>query len=116
MPYPIRAAGGRSRSEPPSQIELPGVPLGAFPGSLYDEVTFDLAVDDVYVFCSDGVFEAQDETADEFGVERLLRVVDDTRHLGARDIVNAIFGAVQDFRGDTQANDDMTAVALKITS
>ena len=116
LPYPIRAAGGRSRSEPPRQIELPGVPLGAFPGSLYDEVTFDLAADDVYVFCSDGVFEAQDQTAAEFGVERLLKVVDDTRHLGARDIVDAIFAAVQDFRGDTQANDDMTAVALKITA
>jgi len=116
LPYPIRARGGRSRPEPPAQIELPGVPLGAFPGSLYDEVTFDLAVGDVYVFCSDGVFEALDQTGSEFGVDRLLRVVNETRHLGARDIVNAVFGAVQDFRGDTQANDDMTAVVVRITS
>jgi serine phosphatase RsbU (regulator of sigma subunit) len=29
--------------------------------------------------------------------------------------VDAIFSAVQDFRGETAPNDDMTAVALKIT-
>jgi serine phosphatase RsbU (regulator of sigma subunit) len=32
----------------------------------------------------------------------------------AREIVDAIFTAVQEFRGDTPPNDDMTAVALKI--
>ena len=116
LPYPIRAAGGRSMSEPPAQIELPGVPLGAFPGTMYDEITFDLAVGDVYVFCSDGVFEAQDQERGEFGADRLLKVVNDSRHLGARDIVDAIFGAVQEFRGDAQANDDVTAVVVRITA
>ena len=37
-------------------------------------------------------------------------------HKTAREIVDAIFAAVQDFRGDTPPNDDMTAVALKITT
>jgi sigma-B regulation protein RsbU (phosphoserine phosphatase) len=114
LPYPVRAPGGKCHA--PAQIELPGVPLGAFPGTLYDEVTFDLSVGDVYVFCSDGVFEANDQAGAEFGVDRLLKVVDETRHLGARDIVNAIFGAVQDFRGDTPANDDITAVVVRITN
>jgi sigma-B regulation protein RsbU (phosphoserine phosphatase) len=117
LPYPIRHSGGkREESVPPAQVELPGVPLGAFPGTLYDELTFDLVTGDVYVFCTDGVFEAQDRAGREFGAERLVKVIDETRHLPARDIVNAIFGAVQDFRGDTQANDDMTAVALRITA
>jgi hypothetical protein len=29
--------------------------------------------------------------------------------------VDAIFAAVQDFRGETAPNDDMTAVAIRIT-
>ena len=41
-----------------AQIELPGVPLGSFLGSTYDEVTFALHAGDVFVFCTDGVFEA----------------------------------------------------------
>ena len=39
-----------------------------------------------------------------------------TRLRTARDIVDAIFAAVQEFRGETPPNDDMTAVALKITA
>ena len=114
VPYPIRGAGRDQK--PPAQIELAGVPLGAFPGTLYDELTFDLAPGDLYVFCTDGVFEAQDECRREFGAARLMKVIDETRHLSARDIVDAIFAAAQEFRGETLPNDDMTAVAVKITA
>ena len=111
LPYPIRWSGGAV-----SQIELPGVPLGAFAGSTYDELTFDLAAGDVYVFCSDGVFEANDALGLEFGADRLMKVVADSRQLPARGLVDAIFDAVHEFRGETPPNDDMTAVALKITT
>jgi sigma-B regulation protein RsbU (phosphoserine phosphatase) len=111
LPYPIRCT-----ADSVSQIELPGVPLGSFAGSTYDELSFDLARDDVFVFCTDGVFEANDAIGREFGAERLLQVVTETRQKPAREIVDAIFAGVQDFRGDTPPNDDMTAVALRITT
>jgi sigma-B regulation protein RsbU (phosphoserine phosphatase) len=111
LPYPIRCRGDTS-----SQIELPGVPLGAFAGSTYDELSFDLKPGDVFVFCSDGVFEANDALEREFGAERLIDVVTAMRQKPARELVDAIFEAVQDFRGDTPPNDDMTAVALRITA
>jgi sigma-B regulation protein RsbU (phosphoserine phosphatase) len=109
LPYPVRSSGGQAE-----QIALPGVPLGSFAGSTYDELSFDLARDDVFVFCTDGVFEANDALGREFGAERLLQVVNETRTRTAREIVDAIFAAVQEFRGETPPNDDMTAVALKI--
>jgi sigma-B regulation protein RsbU (phosphoserine phosphatase) len=111
LPYPIRCSG-----EAVNQIELPGVPLGSFAGTTYDELSFDLACGDVFVFCSDGVFEANDALGREFGAERLIEVVKGARQRPARELVDAIFAAVQDFRGDTPPNDDMTAVALKITA
>src|SRR5215813_11241403 len=110
LPYPIRCSG-----DAVAQIELPGVPLGSFAGSTYDEVSFDLAPGDLFVFCTDGVFEANDALGREFGAERLLQVVAATRARPAREIVDAIFAAVQEFRAETPPNDDMTAVALKIT-
>ena len=110
LPYPIRCSGASV-----AQIELPGVPLGSFAGSTYDELSFDLAAGDVFVFCTDGVSEANDALGREFGAERLLAVVAETRARAAREIVDAIFDAVQDFRGDTPPNDDMTAVVLKMT-
>ena len=109
LPYPVRCSDGRAE-----QITLPGVPLGSFAGSTYDEVSFDLAKGDLFVFCTDGVFEANDALGREFGAERLLEVIGAVRTSTAREIVDAIFSAVQEFRGETPPNDDMTAVALKI--
>ena len=111
LPYPVRCRG-----EGAGQIELPGVPLGSFAGSTYDEVALELAPGDVYVFCTDGVWEANDALGREFGAARLLRVINETRQQPARQVVDAIFESVQEFRGDTPPNDDMTAVVLKITA
>jgi sigma-B regulation protein RsbU (phosphoserine phosphatase) len=109
LPYPVRCSG-----EVISQVEIPGVPLGLFAGSTYDEVSFDLIPGDLYVFCSDGVYDANDARGHEFGLERLLEVVRESRLLPAREIVDGIFTAVHEFRGDTAPNDDMTAVALRM--
>jgi sigma-B regulation protein RsbU (phosphoserine phosphatase) len=110
LPYPIRCS-----SDGCGQIELPGVPLGSFPGTTYDEVTYALHAGDVFVFCTDGVFEAMNEAGDEFTAERLIDVVTGARDLPARGIVEAVFRAVAEWRGEAQANDDMTAVAVRIT-
>ena len=71
LPYPIRAS-----ADGVSQIELPGVPLGSFQGSTYDEVTLALHAGDVFVFCSDGVFEAMNVNGEEFTAARLIEVVE----------------------------------------
>jgi sigma-B regulation protein RsbU (phosphoserine phosphatase) len=119
LPYPIRwkksdhddcAIGGAAE-----QMELAGVPLGSFSGTSYDERAYDLEVGDLFVFCTDGVFDATDSQGRFFGPERLLEVVGRSCHAPARQVVDEIFAAVQAFRGEALPNDDMTAVAVKIT-
>jgi serine phosphatase RsbU (regulator of sigma subunit) len=60
------------------------------------------------------VFEANDLFLREFGAARLLSVIDESRDQSPREIVDSIFDAVQQFRGEALPNDDMTAVAVKI--
>jgi sigma-B regulation protein RsbU (phosphoserine phosphatase) len=110
LPYPIRCSG-----ETAAQVVLPGVPLGSFAGSVYDELSFELVPGDVYLFCSDGVFEANDGRGREFGAERLKKVVVECRKLPAKAMVEAVFAAVTDFRDEAPARDDMTVVAVRIT-
>jgi sigma-B regulation protein RsbU (phosphoserine phosphatase) len=110
VPYPIRASG-----DTVAPIELPGVPLGTFFGVTYDEVTLPIAVDDVFVFSSDGVSEAMNTRGEEFGSERLIEVVRASRQLPAKDIVAAIVNAVEDHRAGAASNDDTTVVVLKLT-
>jgi len=118
LPYPIRAPskdGADGPPSPPAQIELAGIPLGSFPGSSYDEAAFALLSGDLFVFFTDGVSEAEDGLEREFGIARLLQLIEESREKSARELVDAIFAAVQDFRGETTPNDDMTAVAIRMT-
>ena len=111
LPFPVRYNAGKA-----AQIPMPGVPLGSFAGSSYDEVTLDLEAGDVFVFCSDGIFEAFDEAGREFGAGGIIEVVERTHASDAKEIVGAIFGAMQAFRGDAEQTDDQTAVVVKITA
>ena len=109
LPYPVR-----STNESTTLVELPGVPLGAFVGVNYDELSFPLNAGDVYVFCSDGVSEAMNEASEEFTTPRLIEVVRESRHLPAAEIVQRIMSAVAEHRAGFPPNDDTTVVVVKI--
>jgi sigma-B regulation protein RsbU (phosphoserine phosphatase) len=109
LPYPVRVSGDTA-----TLLELPGVPLGAFVGVSYDEISMPLGPGDVFVFCSDGVSEAMNERNEEFTTTRLLEVVKGARALPASQIVQRIVTAVSEHRGGFPPNDDMTVVAVKI--
>ena len=108
VPYPVHCTPDRCEL-----IEAPGVPLGSFFGSTYDELTFPIEANDVFVFCSDGVSEAMNTRGEEFTSERLIEVVKKARAQNAREIVQAIVSAVEEWRDGAPPNDDMTVVALK---
>ncbi len=109
LPYPVRCAG-----ETCERVAVGGVPLGSFFGSTYDELTLPLQRDDVFVFCTDGVFEAVNPEGEEFGPERVLQVVAANRAGSAQKLVDAVVAAVEAFRGGAPANDDTTVVVVKM--
>ena len=109
VPYPVRASG-----DTVAQIESPGVPLGSFYGTTYDEVTLPIAKDDVFMFCSDGVSEAMNRKSEEFTSEGVISVVQKSRTLSAREIVDNLVRAVDDHRAGFPPNDDTTVVAVRI--
>jgi sigma-B regulation protein RsbU (phosphoserine phosphatase) len=111
LPFPVRYTEGKA-----AQLPMPGVPLGTFAGTTYDELTVDLHTGDVFVFCSDGIFEAFDEEGREFGARRIIEVVERTHAAAAKEIVGSIFGAMQAFRGDAEQTDDQTVVVVKVTA
>jgi phosphoserine phosphatase RsbU/P len=110
LPYPIRASG-----DSVAQIDLPGVPLGSFGSSTYDEVSFELHTGDLFVFCSDGIFETWNAAGQEFGAGGIVKAITENRDKPAKDIVSAIFGAMQAFRGASEQTDDQTVVVVRLT-
>jgi sigma-B regulation protein RsbU (phosphoserine phosphatase) len=109
LPFPVKFADGKAQ-----QLEMPGTPLGSFGGSQYDDFQFPLEAGEIYVLCSDGIFEAFDEAGEEFGARRVLDVIERTNALSSKEIVNEVFNAVQLFCGDAPQSDDRTVVVVKI--
>lgn len=90
-----------------------GVPLGLFPGMAWEEVSLTLEDGDVLVLYSDGVSEAQTDTYDEFGPERLADIVDRERHRPASAITEAIVEAIDTFVEGAPQFDDITLMVIK---
>lgn len=111
LPYPLHVS-----ARGVEKIELPGVPLGSFPSSTYDEYTVDLTPGDVFVFCSDGISETFNEAGEEFGSARVGETALENLDKSAKEIVDAIFGTMQAFRGEAEQTDDQTVVVVKITA
>ena len=62
LPYALR-----STAEGCTPIELPGIPLGTFPGTEYDQAIIEIAAGDIFVFCTDGIYETFNASDEEFG-------------------------------------------------
>jgi serine phosphatase RsbU (regulator of sigma subunit) len=54
--------------------------------------------------------------SEEFGSERLIEVVRQSRDRSAREIVQAVLDAVEDHRAGFAPNDDTTVVVLRLNS
>jgi sigma-B regulation protein RsbU (phosphoserine phosphatase) len=110
LPYMLR-----STPEGCAPVELPGIPLGTFPGTVYDQKVLEIAQGDVFVFCTDGIYETFDAGGDEFGTERVAAIVQASRGEPAAAIADAVFAAAEAFRGDGAQADDLTIVVVRIT-
>jgi sigma-B regulation protein RsbU (phosphoserine phosphatase) len=110
LPFPVRVSGDVG-----GQIALPGLPLGSFAASTYDEVNLEIETGDIFVFFSDGISETFDSAGDEFGAGRVIETVKANRDQPANEIVRAVFNAMRLFRGTAAQTDDQTVVVVKIT-
>ena len=109
LPYALHSTSDRC-----VPIELPGVPLGTFPGTVYDQVSVELSQGDVFVFCTDGIYETFDAGGEELGTARVADMIQRHRLEPAAAIADAVFGETEAFRGDGPQGDDMTVVVVKI--
>jgi sigma-B regulation protein RsbU (phosphoserine phosphatase) len=111
LPYPLHLHEGRA-----SSIELAGVPLGSFDQSVYEQRQLALQAGDLFVFYTDGIVDALDEEGREFSLARLCAIIEEQQSKPAQQIVEAVFEAIDRFRGGAPRADDTTLVVVKITA
>lgn len=98
-------------------IELAGhdIPLGIDADWAFNEQQSDsLRQGDVLVIGTDGIWECFNPQGDQFGKERLRRVIQDASGGSAESIAKAVSRACHAWRGEREQNDDITLVVIKL--
>jgi sigma-B regulation protein RsbU (phosphoserine phosphatase) len=90
-----------------------GMAMGVVTGIELEQREVRLRPGDLVLFYTDGVTDALNEELDEFGLQRLQRVVQAHRGESAVEVVRAINRAVDQFIGTAPQFDDSTLVVLK---
>jgi len=96
------------------EIETQGPPLAVVKGYAYDDAArIPMGAGDMVVLVSDGFFEWPNAAGEQFGIERVMRVVSDHRRESPSGVIERLREAVKRFAGSAEHPDDMTAVVVK---
>lgn len=93
------------------RLEPGGAVLGPFPSWNYKQEEIDLRAGDRLLLFTDGVTELRSSAGDEFGEDRLIRLLIENRQLDAEALRDRIVQAVVDFGGG-EFQDDATLLVL----
>jgi serine phosphatase RsbU (regulator of sigma subunit) len=90
------------------------IPLGLMPElSAAEPLLVHLEEGDLIVLATDGFFEWENASGDEFGSERMEQVIRRSCHLAPEEIIAELYSAVKHFAAGTKQMDDLTAVVIK---
>ena len=114
---------GRPRPEPNlagvrvGVLEGTGIALGLERGPVFEEqieeVRFPLESDGLFVFYTDGITETMNDTEEQYGEDRIVRILERSRSLPAIQIQQAILDDAAAFRGHAEQYDDVTLTVVK---
>ena len=88
-------------------------PIGLNPEEFCELASAELTSGDVLVFYTDGVTEAENLLAEEFGMERLSAEVQRGSSLSAEGLMDDIFSSAANFSKDVGFGDDVTILVVK---
>ncbi|MBI9072532.1 MAG: SpoIIE family protein phosphatase [Melioribacteraceae bacterium] len=85
---------------------------GKFEESL-EEILIKPGKGDLFIFYTDGLTETMDRYKNQYGDERLKKLVVSNYDKSPKELINVIRQSVADFRGQAISHDDLTLVVLK---
>ncbi|MCR5678957.1 MAG: serine/threonine-protein phosphatase [Prevotella sp.] len=92
----------------------PNAPIGLWPGLEYQGETIEYFNDRLLLLYTDGLNEAEDPKQEQFGEERIIKILSAMPSSTTHDIVEALQSEVKHFRNGAEPNDDLTMLCLKM--
>jgi sigma-B regulation protein RsbU (phosphoserine phosphatase) len=101
------------KAKGPAELTRTGLLLGLDGQAVYQQETITLESGDFVVLYTDGVTDAINSKEEEFGTERLQKVVKASRGKSTQEIVAAVETAIKKFIGEAHQYDDVTIMVVK---
>jgi len=98
-----------------SQLDVGGVPLGMFDSAEYETGMVDLQNDDNICLYTDGITEAFNRAAEEYGERRFVRCLTRNKELPLSRLKDAILVDIGSFTKSEPQSDDLTLLLLRRT-
>ena len=95
------------------KLEKGSIALGVLPDAKYSADEILLSAGDVVCLYTDGITDALNTAEEEFGLDRLITVLEENHLKSAREIVNAVLNAIRDYSRSMKQRDDITFVIIK---
>ena len=96
------------------ELKGQGVPLGFDESIEYDSFQRPIEPGQIIVIGTDGIWETHNRTGEMFGKEALMEIIRNNYTASARQIVDTVTEALEQFRGDDAPEDDITLVVIKV--
>jgi phosphoserine phosphatase RsbU/P len=104
----------RSKSKSFEELKTDGFIIGGTSSFKYKDSSVKLDGEDLLLFYTDGITETFNADNEQFGEERLKKVIGDNYNLQPKDICNKILEEVNIYANGKPQADDMTLLAIKI--
>ncbi|MCL2155172.1 MAG: SpoIIE family protein phosphatase [Leptospirales bacterium] len=92
---------------------IEGVPIGIMEDADYKQAKVKFNPGDIIVLYTDGITEMRNENKEEYGIQRVKKLILNNNHLNAAEILDIVINDVETFRGETPPHDDTTALVFK---
>jgi len=106
-----------NQTKTPRYIQPPGLGIGLDRGKIFDRIIttneVKLHPGDAIILFTDGLIEARNRGSEEYGEERLIKLMQNCHLHSASEIKEKILEDVTDFVEDNPLHDDLTFIVLK---
>ncbi len=95
-------------------LEATGMVIGLLPGASYQAGSIELTPGSVLAIFTDGITEAVNQVDEEFGDDRLLEALQQSRQGTPEEIYKFVVSRVRDWQGNLPQHDDITLIVAKV--
>jgi len=113
-PCPLHVDKQAMTAEPLMELDYCGPALGFLVDPDYPTVVKELAVGDIVLGFTDGVYEVLNPKGKMFGLTRLQKLVADNARLVPRDLIQRVVTETEQFRGTPRRPDDVCLITVEV--